>query len=247
MASPSPPPSAPDDDTNVVTTIVGAVLALVAAAGIGISMVAQRYALAYPQPQVPMVCCTLSRFWAWFVGLAMYGASNGLQAFSLTLGPLFLLGGIFTLLLVFALVFARLILNERITPPKVVGALTIVVGVATCVVATPSDSLLEYNGAEMEARLLSTVGSIYVALLLLALTGTTGAMVLFEMRYPTEEVMKVCGRWDSDLRGRRGTGGGDEEEGRLKEREERERGKRGKREGREREERGKREGEQETW
>jgi hypothetical protein len=53
--------------------------------------------------------------------------------------------GVFTSLLVFNLVFARLILKEPLTPPRVRGALVICVGVVCCVAAAPTGVPTEFS------------------------------------------------------------------------------------------------------
>ena len=110
--------AAAEDEASAGSVFVGIILAICAAACIGISMVTQRYSLASLDEFPRFFCCRLSKGKGWFIGLILYGVANGLQAASLTLGPLFLLGGVFTLLLVFNLLFARIILNESVTAPK---------------------------------------------------------------------------------------------------------------------------------
>ena len=188
-----PPPSAPPPpplEHSAGSITLGIIMAIAAAAGIGISMVTQRYALASLKPRVYLwPCGMMTKFRVWFCGLVMYGAANGMQAFSLTLGPLFLLGGIFTLLLVFNLVFARLILGEVITLAKTAGALTIVVGVVCAIVAAPSDVQTEYTPAEIKALLQRPAGTAYLFLLFSTLLATIVAMVSFERRYPTHDYL----------------------------------------------------------
>ena len=113
---------AAEDEASAGSVFVGIILAICAAACIGISMVTQRYSLASLDEFPRFFCCRLSKGKGWFIGLILYGVANGLQTASLTLGPLFLLGGVFTLLLVFNLLFARIILNESVTAPKVCRA-----------------------------------------------------------------------------------------------------------------------------
>lgn len=69
--------------TNV---ILSALLTAIAAAGIALSMVIQRYALSHTsRPGIdwmPLLCVRLPRELVWFIGLVIYGAANGLQAFN---------------------------------------------------------------------------------------------------------------------------------------------------------------------
>ena len=71
--------------------IVGALLALLSGACIASSMVLQRYALTYPDYQVPLGCCKLRRPLVWMVGFVAYQAANGLFAAAALFGPLSLL------------------------------------------------------------------------------------------------------------------------------------------------------------
>ena len=101
MAAPAPPltpPMAPPPSFEVGAELVaGVVFAILAAAGIAISMVTQRYALTYPNPKIPLplIRVKASRCCGWFIGLIMYGAANGLWAAALNFGPLSMLGGVF--------------------------------------------------------------------------------------------------------------------------------------------------------
>ena len=83
-----PPPSAPPPpplEHSAGSITLGIIMAIAAAAGIGISMVTQRYALASLKPRVYLwPCGMMTKFRVWFCGLVMYGAANGMQAFSLT-------------------------------------------------------------------------------------------------------------------------------------------------------------------
>mmetsp|Transcript_3258 Transcript_3258/g.7755 ORF Transcript_3258/g.7755 Transcript_3258/m.7755 type:complete len:457 (+) Transcript_3258:23-1393(+) len=186
---PFAPPSSPSKDYDAASVFLGLLLAIGAAAGIGISMVTQRYALSSLSPQVRMWRCGhTTRFRAWFFGLFLYGAANGLQAASQTLGPLFLMGGVFTLLLVFNMVFARLILSERITRSKVAGSATIITGVVFTVLAAPSEVKIKYSGKETLDLLARPVGCTYLVFLLLALLGSIAAMAYMENKYPTEDL-----------------------------------------------------------
>jgi len=170
-APPFRPPSPPSSYEFDITLLFGVLLALVAASGIGMAMVIQRHGLIHGN------CRT------WFMGLVLYGISNGLQAASLTLGPLFLLGGVFTLLLVFNLVFARIILREEATIFKLSGAVVMIGGVAMSVNAAP-DAQTEFSGQEIDARASSFKGAFWLIFLTLMLFASIAAMVMFERQYP---------------------------------------------------------------
>ncbi|KAL1514568.1 hypothetical protein AB1Y20_003662 [Prymnesium parvum] len=170
-APPFRPPSPPSSYEFDITLLFGVLLALVAASGIGMAMVIQRHGLIHGN------CRT------WFMGLVLYGISNGLQAASLTVGPLFLLGGVFTLLLVFNLVFARIILREEATIFKLSGAVVMIGGVAMSVNAAP-DAQTEFSGQEIDARASSFKGAFWLIFLTLMLFASIAAMVMFERQYP---------------------------------------------------------------
>ena len=184
---PSLPPSPPDDEFGGASIVLGVFLALGAAAGIGLAMVIQRLGLSRPNERVNWKCCQLSSQMTWFLGLVLYGAANGLQAASLTLGPLFLLGGIFTLLLVFNIFFARLILDEEVTRRKYLGAIVMILGVTLAVVSSPEDVQTEFSGDEIEALMRNARGSFWLILLFGSLFATIAVMVLFERQYPAAQ------------------------------------------------------------
>ena len=187
-----PPPNYPGDDDSHAphTVLLGIVVALCAAACVGFSMPVQRWGLTYPKPKVPFLCCKLPRQGVWFVGLCGYGVANGLQAFSLTLGPLFLMSAVFTLLLVFNLVFARWLLHERINRGKIAGALIILFGVVICVVVTPEDAQTTFSAVDVENLLRRPQGFVVVATMFSGLISTALAIIYFECRYPAEDVLR---------------------------------------------------------
>ena len=100
-------------------------------------MVVQRYALAYEVYMVPVFCCKWRRPFVWFLGLIIYGVANGLYAVAMKLAPLSLVASLFTLLLVFNLIFAKLIIGEEPTPPKLLGAVLIIAGATAAVLGQP--------------------------------------------------------------------------------------------------------------
>ena len=117
--------------------IAGLLLALVAGALVALSMVVQRYALAYETYQVPVFCCTLRRPIVWFLGLIIYGIANGLYAASMNFAPLSLVSSLFVLLLVFNIIFAKLIVGEEPTANKILGAALIISGATATVLGQP--------------------------------------------------------------------------------------------------------------
>ena len=184
--SPSLPPYAPPPAPQITGTVaLGVLLALMAAAGIGLAMVTQRYGLSQTSGSLPVLCCRLSPSMTWFIGLVIYGLANGLQAMSLTFGPLFLLGGIFTLLLVFNLLFARLILKEPVTPNKVSGAVIVIIGVTIAIVAAPAEAQTKFSGDEIEALVRGPKGLFWLLVLFSSLFASIYAMWWYEKEYPS--------------------------------------------------------------
>lgn len=65
------------------------------------------------------------------------GRASGAQVIGLMFGPMTVLSSVFTTLLIFNLFIANKLLDEKITPPKVAGAVFILVGAGLCTGATP--------------------------------------------------------------------------------------------------------------
>ena len=102
----------------VFDLVIGCGLAFSAAAALALSMVTQRYAPGLHTDEVPLCGTVFGRNTVWFMGLVGYGVANGLYAVSLMFGPLAVLASVFTTLLVFNMLFARLFLGEELTPEK---------------------------------------------------------------------------------------------------------------------------------
>ena len=83
-----------------------------------------------------------------------YGAANGLYVASLQYGPLALLASVFTTLLVFNAIFARVLLGEALTRPKLMGCGTILAGVCFVVVGSPKDAEVDLDAVDV-SRLVS--------------------------------------------------------------------------------------------
>ena len=74
----------------------------ISAATVALAMVLQRYALRVPgDVKVRFLWTRVPANYVWFVGFLGYFAGNGLQGYSLTLGPFFLMGSVFTSMLLF--------------------------------------------------------------------------------------------------------------------------------------------------
>ena len=115
---------------------LGLLLTVAGAALLALSMVTQRYALGHPQPRIPCCVCALPRDLVWFFGLVVYAAANALKIVAQPYGPWSVLSSVWSTLLVFNLVFARVLLKEAITPPKAIGSLVILAGGVLCVLGS---------------------------------------------------------------------------------------------------------------
>ena len=197
--------------------ITGILLAFFAGAFIALSMVTQRYALAYETYKVPMLCLSLPRPVVWFLGLIIYGIANGLYAVATATAPLSLVASLFTLLLVWNLVFAKLLLGEHLTPPKLAGNGLIILGALCAVLGQPgalgattglpanasttsedAAARIAASGAgqpppiafsvhDALALLLQPLGATYFALLLTGIVASTIGILIFERSYGLKE------------------------------------------------------------
>jgi len=163
--------------------VFGVVLAAIGACCLALAMSVQRYALKTPPPVRFLFGSELGQFWVWFCGLVVYWVANGLFAVSLIYAPLALLGAIFTTLLVWNLLFGRLLLDEHITKIKASGAMLIMVGVALIGVATPTVPT-DYSVELVESFLKDTEGLVYLFTLVIIVLLSVVAIAIFEKWYP---------------------------------------------------------------
>lgn len=177
------------------SVLFGSFLALMAGALLALGMNVQRYALIHdPGDPVTLISCNsrivckCSRNWAWIAGLALYGAANGLYSPSLSMAPLSLMGSIFTLLLVFNMLFSRILLKDVLTPPKVASCLIIVVGVMCVAGGTPTDSKSDFSPPEVVDLFKSPSGALWCMFLLAVLGSTVALIVWYEKTYPLDFV-----------------------------------------------------------
>lgn len=131
-----------------------------------------------------MLCVSLTRFKTWFVGLIIYGVANGVYAVALIFGPLSVLGGIFTTLLVWNMLFARLILHETLETPRVIGALVILVGVTCTAISTPSDIETEFGPADLEELFHRPASVAFISGLIVATLICVMLIIVYERKYP---------------------------------------------------------------
>ncbi|KAL3897017.1 MAG: hypothetical protein SGPRY_013142, partial [Prymnesium sp.] len=92
-----------------------ATLSLAAAWLVALSMSLQRYALTRCRRPARARRARVSPSTLWGCGVGVYALGNGLYSAALFFGPLSLLGGVFTTLLVFNFIFSYKFLGETIT------------------------------------------------------------------------------------------------------------------------------------
>lgn len=165
---------------------LGIVLMLCGASSVALSMVFQRYALSYPENTVPVGPFKLPRLLAWFIGLVIYGAANGFYAAALGFGPLSLLAGVYSTLLVFNMIFARWLLGEVLTLPKTAGSILILLGVCIIVAGAPTDAPTEFTPDDVGRLLQASTGRVYVIVLIGSVLLSVVAILAHEHRFPFE-------------------------------------------------------------
>jgi len=179
----APPPSAPPE-TDTGALIFGILVTMAGAAVLAFSMIVQRYALAYPSEYVPIGCMHLKRNKVWALGIVFYLLANVLKAIGFNYGPMTVLASVFTTLLIFNLFFAKWLLNESITPPKVAGAVLVLVGAFVSCGGTPGltggrSPPTKFTPAAIRALLGDTPPKgVFFAALLLLVIGTCVVIIL---------------------------------------------------------------------
>ena len=139
---PSIPPSAPPLlDASPVDYIIGCALAVMAGSLVALSMVINRYSLAHATAQrIRCIPFVVQPWMVWIIAMVVYNlGATGLASVAQLFVPLSLFACLFVTLLVVNLFLARWMLGERVTPPKVAGAFTILAGAAMSAVGTPTD------------------------------------------------------------------------------------------------------------
>jgi len=163
--------------------VLGIFLALCGASLLALAMVTQRYALSYATNNVPFFGLLLSRDIVWFVGLVIYGAANGFYAASLLHGPLSLLAGVFTTLLVFNMLFSWYLLGETLTASRIIGSILILVGVVLCILGTPSNIDTKFTPGDIASLASSAGGALYLVVLVLAVGASVVSIIWYESMY----------------------------------------------------------------
>lgn len=116
----------------------------------------------------------------------LYGAANGLYSPGLLFAPLSLMGSIFTLLLIFNMFFAKHILEEVLTPPKVAGSVIIVIGVSCVAFGTPSNAKNDFTTTDILHLFNRPIGVLWYVLLFTAVISSALTIVWYERKYPMD-------------------------------------------------------------
>ena len=136
-------------DSGALNLAISIILTVAGAALLAFTMVVQRYGLAYPKPRIPMCGLKIPRLLVWFFGMVLYGPANGLKIAAWSLGPQSALGSIFSILLIFNLIFARWLLKETITTAKVASSLIILAGAITCTIGAPTGVKVNFTDRDI--------------------------------------------------------------------------------------------------
>ena len=201
LPPPPPVPSWPPGDHDPsssekeVKVVIGAIMAVTSGACIALSMVVQRYALAYPRHMVRFFCCDMRRSFVWIIGFLFYLAANGLFAMASLMGPLSLNATLFTLLLVWNLIFARGILHETLTPPRTMGAVVIVIGAGLSVLGTPVGAKTDYTIDELGELVKMAGGTAFLVVQVLLAIASAACVLYCENIYGMmvdEAVVNTC-------------------------------------------------------
>ena len=166
---------------------LGATLATLSGVFLALSMSVQRYALSYPTYDVFFIACRLPRPVVWCIGFAMYFCANGLFAMSSNLTPLTLNATLFTLLLVWNLIFSRIFLGEHAGAPRTFGAVLIVIGAAISVLGTPTTARNQFGVNDIGNLVKTVIGAIYLILQIGSGLIAASAVVWFERTYTLGE------------------------------------------------------------
>ena len=169
------------DRLLTMSIAVGSFLAFLSGIFIAIGMVVQRYALVCPTFMVPLGRCgRLTRPHAWTLGFALYMLGNVFMTGAHALGLLSINSTLNILLVVWNLLFARIYLGEKVTPPRMVGAALILIGAPLICLGAPTNAKNEFSVADIEGLIFTAGGATYWLLTILATLGTVMAVLWFE-------------------------------------------------------------------
>lgn len=184
--------------SDAISLIVSILLTIAGAAVLAYSMTVQRYGLAHPDRYIKLCGCKWHRLLVWFAGICLYGVANGLKVTAFNLGPFSVLGSVFTVVLIFNLGFARWLLRERITWPKVVSSATILVGAIICTIGAPAEVKTVFTPSDISTLFAGHVG--FVTVLTVLMCACLVGVVYVECSYPMTAEVRAAKTADKSIK-----------------------------------------------
>ena len=175
--------------------IVGIGIALEVLAGVmlSFSLVIQRHALIHQDNKVPLGCCRLRRSHAWAAGIVFFVLASIVKIVGYNMGPITVLGSVFVgVVLVTNLVLGRWLLQEELTPTKVVGSSLVLTGAVMCTAATPSGVPTSFTTADMRTLFERgpPFGGFYLGMIIGIILLCLGFIVAVERAYPPPNALR---------------------------------------------------------
>jgi len=205
MAPPNTPPAAPQPDASPVDYIIGCHLAVLAGALVALSMVINRYSLAHATThRIRCIPFVVQPWMVWIFAMIIYNiGATALASVAQLYIPLSLFAVLFVTLLVVNLVLARWMLGEKVTPPKVSGALIILAGAAMAAVGTPTDRVALQDSypctdglpcvGDHVADLAKAPAAVALYTSLAAITITSViSIIIMECKYPAADLKRTA-------------------------------------------------------
>ena len=186
----------PDRTGSAFELVISIVLTIAGAAVLAFSMTVQRYGLAHEKAYIRFCGCNWHRLLIWFVGICLYGVANGLKVTAFNLGPFSVLGSVFTVVLCFNLAFARWLLKERITMPKMLSSATIVVGAVVCTIGAPAEVKTVFTPSDISTLFAGHVG--FVATLATLMCMALAGIIYVECKYPMTAEVRAAAKSGDD-------------------------------------------------
>lgn len=180
--------------SDTISLIVSIILTIAGAAVLAYSMTVQRYGLSGPK-YVKLCGCNWHRLLIWFVGICLYGLANGLKVTAFNLGPFSVLGSVFTVVLIFNLIFARWLLKETITWPKIASSATILVGAIICTIGAPADVQTVFTPSDISTLFAGHVP--FVAILTILMSTALVGIIYVECVYPMTAEARAAAKGDT--------------------------------------------------
>jgi hypothetical protein len=181
------PISSPDGGASAGAVLYGIIMTLLGALTLALSMALQRYGLAHKQRLIP-ICFgrgpKLHREVVWFFGLILYGVANAFKVLAAPCAPWSILSSVWTCLLVFNIIIAKVVLHEKPTWPKVASALVILLGAIVVVLGSPIDARdIQWSAEEFTAGLAEPAALVWTILLFGSVLASIPIIVCFDRRY----------------------------------------------------------------